>query len=48
MGLLEIIIGILLFVFLVNFVFSFIPIPNGIAGTIVAILIIILIWRLVF
>jgi hypothetical protein len=48
MGILEIILGLLLFVILVNFVFSFVPIPNGIAGTLVAILIIILLWRLVF
>jgi hypothetical protein len=48
MGLLELIIGILLFVFLVNLVFSFVPIPRGIAGTIVALLIIVLIWRMVF
>jgi hypothetical protein len=48
MGILELILGILLFVLLANIVFSFIPIPRGILGTIIAILILYFIWRLVF
>lgn len=45
---LELIIGIVIFVLLANIVFSFVPIPRGIVGTIVAILILVIIWRLVF
>lgn len=45
---LEIILGIILFVLIANIVFSFVPIPRGILGTIVAIVILFLIWRLVF
>lgn len=45
---LELIIGIIIFVLLANIVFSFVPIPRGIVGTIVAILILFIIWRLVF
>lgn len=48
MGLLEFLIGLLLFLFLVELVFSLVPIPRGITGTVVAILLIVLIWRLVF
>ncbi len=45
---LELILGIILFVLIVNIVFSFVPIPRGILGTIVAIVLLVLIWRLVF
>ena len=45
---LELIIGIIIFVLLANIVFSFVPIPRGIVGTIVAILILFILWRLVF
>jgi hypothetical protein len=48
MGVLELILGILLFLFLLNLVTSVIPIPRGIGGTLVVILIGILLWRLVF
>ena len=48
MGILELIVGIILVVILANLFFKFIPLPGGIAGTIIAILAIILIWRLVF
>jgi hypothetical protein len=48
MGILELILGIILVIFLSNLVLNFIPIPRGIGGTIVAIIIIILIWQLVF
>lgn len=45
---LELIIGIIIFVLLLNIIFSFVPIPRGIAGTIVALLIVYVVWRLVF
>jgi len=45
---LELIIGIIIFVLLANIVFSFVPIPRGVVGTIVAILILFVLWRLVF
>lgn len=48
MGILEVILGVLLFMLLANFVFALVPIPRGIAGTIVALLILYLLWRLVF
>ncbi len=48
MGILEFLLGILLFIFLVQLVFSLVPIPRGIVGTIIGILIIIILWRLVF
>jgi len=45
---LEIILGIILFALIANIVFSFVPIPRGILGSIVALVILVLIWRLVF
>lgn len=48
MGILELIIGLLVFALLANFVLALVPIPRGLAGTLVAILILILLWRLVF
>jgi len=45
---LDLIIGIIIFVLLANIVFSFVPIPRGVVGTIVAILILFVLWRLVF
>ena len=48
MGFIELIIGLLIFLVLANIVFSFVPIPRGILGTIVALLILVFIWRLVF
>ncbi len=48
MSILELILGILLFLFLANFVLAVVPIPRGIGGIIVVILLLLLIWRLVF
>jgi hypothetical protein len=48
MGILELIIGLVLFVLIANIFFSFIPIPRNILGTIIALLILLFIWRLVF
>jgi len=48
MGLVEFIIGLLIFLVLADIAFSFIPIPRNILGTIAAILILLFIWRLVF
>jgi len=45
---LELVIGIIIFVLLANIVFSFVPLPRGIVGTIIAILILFVIFRLVF
>jgi hypothetical protein len=48
MGILELFLGILLFALIADIVFSFVPVPRGIAGTIIAIIILYFIWRLVF
>jgi len=48
MGIIELILGLILFVLLANIFFSFIPLPRGILGTLIAIIILIFIWRLVF
>lgn len=48
MGILELIVGILLFLFLANLFVSLIPIPRGVSGTIVTLLLIILAWKLIF
>ncbi len=48
MGILELILGLFIFLLLANIVFSFVPIPRGIAGTIVALLILYLLWTWVF
>jgi len=46
MGILELIIGIIIFLFLVNLILAFIPIPRGIGGAIVIVLVIFLVLRL--
>lgn len=46
MGILELIIGIIIFLFLVNLILAFIPVPRGIGGAIVIILVIFLVLRL--
>ncbi len=46
MGLIELILGILIFLFLVNLILSFIPVPRGIGGAIVIILVIFLVLRM--
>lgn len=48
MGLLQIILGLLLFIVIAEIIFSFVPIPRNILGTIAAILILIFVWSLVF
>lgn len=48
MGILELLLGLLLFVIVANIVFSFVPIPNNIAGSILALIILVLVWRLLF
>ncbi len=48
MGILEFIIGLLLFFFIANLFLAIIPMPKNIIGTIIAILVIIFVWRLVF
>jgi len=46
MGILELIIGILIFLFLVNLILAFIPVPRGIGGAIIVILVLFLVARL--
>ena len=46
MGILELIIGIVIFLFVVNLILAFIPVPRGIGGAIVIILVIFLVLRL--
>lgn len=48
MGILEFIIGLLLVFFVANLFLAIIPIPKNIVGTIIAILVVIFAWRLVF
>lgn len=48
MFILEFIFGLLLFALVANFFLALIPIPRGIAGTLVALLVIYFAWRLVF
>lgn len=48
MGILELIVGLIIFLLLINIVFALVPIPRGIGGFIIALLILVLIWRLVF
>jgi hypothetical protein len=48
MGILELILGVLLVAFIADLFLSIIPLPRNIIGTIIAILVILLIWRLVF
>lgn len=46
MGILEIIIGIIIFLFLVNLIMAFIPVPRTAGGFIILVLVIILVLRL--
>ena len=48
MGLLELLLGLLLFALVANLFLSLIPLPRGIVGTIMAIIIVVLAWRLIF
>jgi hypothetical protein len=48
MGLIELIVGLLVFLLIANIFLSLIPIPNNIAGTLITILILLVIWRMVF
>ena len=48
MGILELIIGLILFSLLANLFLSLIPLPSGIAGTLIAIAIVVLAWRIIF
>lgn len=48
MGIIEFIIGIIIFLFLANFVLAVVPVPKGIAGTVVVLLILYLLWSIVF
>lgn len=48
MGILELILGLLIFMLLANFVIGVVPIPRGLLGTIITLLILVLIWQLVF
>lgn len=48
MNIVQFLIGLLLFLLIANIFLELIPIPRGIAGTIVAILIVIFAWQLVF
>lgn len=45
MGILELIIGIAIFLILVNLILAFLPIPRGIGGAIVIVLVILLVLR---
>lgn len=48
MGIIEIILGLLLFALIANIFLSLIPIPNNIVGIIIAIIIVLFAWRLIF
>lgn len=48
MGILELIIGIILFILILNLLFAVVPIPRGIGGALVVIVLIILVWIIVF
>lgn len=48
MGILELIIGLILFSLIANLFLSLIPIPRGIAGTLIALLIVYFAWTLIF
>jgi hypothetical protein len=48
MGIIELIIGIIIFLLLANVFLSLVPIPRGIAGTLITLLILYLVWTLVF
>ena len=46
MGLIELVLGIILVILVVNLVLKFVPIPNSIGGIILAIIVIYLLYRL--
>lgn len=48
MGILELIVGLLIFILLANIFLSLAPIPRGIAGTLVALLLLYLAWSIIF
>lgn len=48
MFILEFIFGLLLFVLVANLFLALIPIPRGIAGTLVTLLVLFFVWRLIF
>ena len=48
MGILELIIAVIVFLVIANIVLALVPVPKGIAGVIVVLLILFLLWRLVF
>lgn len=48
MGILELILGLILFFVIADIVFSFVPIPRNILGTIAAVIILYYIWAFVF
>lgn len=48
MGILELLIGLVLFSLVANLFLSLIPIPTGIAGTLIAIMVVLFAWRIVF
>lgn len=48
MGIIELIVGLLIFLLIANIFLALIPIPRGIAGTIITVLVLIFIWQLVF
>lgn len=45
---LSLILGLLIFLVLANFFLEVVPIPRGIAGTVVVLLILVLTWQMVF
>ena len=48
MGIIELILGLLLVVLIANIFLALVPIPQGIAGTIIALLLVYLAWSIVF
>jgi hypothetical protein len=48
MGIFEFLLGLLLFALIANVILSLIPIPRGIVGTLIAIIVVLFVWRLVF
>jgi len=48
MGIIELIVGILIFLLISNIFLSLIPMPRGIAGSLVTLLILYFVWKLVF
>lgn len=48
MGMIELLIGVIIFILLANFILGVVPIPNNIVGVIITLLIIYLVWGFVF